>query len=459
MKLCIYLLTLFSLFSCSKSPEEITDVNKPNTPNEDFIGAQVLPTGEEQYLQLNSDYIFDQNTLHTIELYLKAADLEKIDADPAREEYVEGTLIFQGDTISPVGIRYKGSIGAFVGCVSGNDWANPSGYKTCPKLSMKVKINWEEREEKFYGLKKLQLHSMNNDPSQMRERLGYYLFREMGVPAPRAVHAKLMINGEYSGLYALVEQVDGRFSRYNFNDGKGNVYKEIWPLNSNGQPFSEQRYIQSLETNEDESPDVSLIRNFAVALSQANSLNQQRSIVENNMNIDEALSYCVVDRMIRHDDGPFHWYCSGNNCSPHNFYWYEEPVNKKLHLIPWDLDNAFENIINNANPVTPIADAWGETRNNCQPFFSGFFAQKSAACDKLVETWANYTLEYDLKRSQMKTGVFSESNINTQLETWRSQIELATEEAKLTHEDALSLSKWNAALDDLKGQCTYARNN
>jgi hypothetical protein len=92
---------------------------------------------------------------------------------------VAASLVFRGDTISPAGIRYKGSIGAFVGCLSGPDWGNPSGYKICPKLSMQVKINWDGREETFYGLKKLQFHSMNLDPSQMRERLGYWFFRQM----------------------------------------------------------------------------------------------------------------------------------------------------------------------------------------------------------------------------------------------------------------------------------------
>ena len=60
------------------------------------------------------------------------------------------------------------------------------------------------------------------------------------------------------------------------------------------------------------------------------------------MNIDEIMSYAVVDRAIRNDDGAFHWYCSGSDCDPHNYYWYEDPTNRQMHLIPWDLDNAFE---------------------------------------------------------------------------------------------------------------------
>ena len=124
---------------------------------------------------------------------------------------------------------------------------------------MKVKINWEGREEKFFGLKKIQLHSQNLDDSQMRERLAYWLFREMGVPAPRSIHARLLINGEYVGLFALTEQIDGRFTRYNYDDGKGNLYKEIWPITENAQPQSEQTFLSNLKTNEDDNPSVELI--------------------------------------------------------------------------------------------------------------------------------------------------------------------------------------------------------
>jgi spore coat protein CotH len=68
---------------------------------------KIVPAGDEKYLSNKSDYIFDQDRLHTFELRLPKASLEKINADPAAEEYVEGSLIFDGETISPVGISIK----------------------------------------------------------------------------------------------------------------------------------------------------------------------------------------------------------------------------------------------------------------------------------------------------------------------------------------------------------------
>ncbi len=462
-KYILYTLFIFSIlvFSC-KSDDPIVDtpiIEEPpiDDPNE---VETIIPSGDEQYLNFDSDYIFDQNKLPTFELNLPETALAEIDADPAAEEYVEGSITFEGETVSPVGIRYKGSIGAFVNCLSGNDWSNPSGFKTCTKLSMKIKINWEGREEKFYGLKKLQFHAMNLDDSQMRERLGYWLFRSMGVPAPRAIHARLIINGTFSGIYALVEQIDGRFTRYNFDDGKGNLYKEVWPLNYNGQAQSEQTYIANLKTNEDENPSVEMIRSFAQEVASADD-NTLQDVIVKWMDLDEIISYAVVDRTIRNDDGAFHWYCGGFSCSPHNFYWYEEPTAKTMHLIPWDLDNAFENIIFDANPVTPIADDWGEITNNCQPFSYGVFGiiQRSAACDKLIGGWASFEDEYTEKLVEFKEGLFSESQVLGLLDTWEAQIRLATIEANQTHGDAISETRWLNALSTLKGQLKHAREN
>ena len=455
-----YSVIIFSLCvaSCFFSCEEAVDPVNPPPPVQEYQVPQLTPNGDEKFMQGDSDVIFDQDQLHTFELTLPASSLSKIDANPTAEEYVAGSLTFDGEVISPVGIRYKGSVGAFVGCVSGTDWANPSGYKTCTKLSMKVKINWEGANYKFYGLKKLQFHSQNLDDSKMRERLAYSLFREMGVPAPRSVHARLIINGEYVGLFALTEQIDGRFTRYHYEEGKGNLYKEIWPLRANGLPYNEADYLASLKTNEDENPSAALIRGFAEEIAEADSAEWQ-AIIRKWMFVPEIISYAVVDRTIRVDDGAFHWYCGGG-CSNHNYYWYEEPDKEKLHLVPWDMDNTFENIVTNRNPVTPIADGWGETRNDCQPFPFGTFniSQRSAACDKVTAAWASFEQEYEDLLIQFKNGPLSEANTHAKLDAWAAQIRAAAEEAANLHEDAVSLADFDRAIEDLKFGLRVARN-
>jgi len=45
-------------------------------------------------------------------------NLKSINDHPMKEEYVEGALVHDGKIVDKVGIRYKGSYGGFVGCVS-----------------------------------------------------------------------------------------------------------------------------------------------------------------------------------------------------------------------------------------------------------------------------------------------------------------------------------------------------
>ena len=436
----------------------ITISCKTDSTYADYIVDTIVPTGNEKYLTESSDYIFDQNALHTFELSIPLSKLKKIDSDPAAEEYITANLKFSGEELSPVGIRYKGSVGAFVGALSGRDWSNPSGHKTATKISIKVKIDWEDSTRTFYGLKKLQFHSQNLDPSQMHERLGYWLFREMGVVAPRSVHARLIINGVYYGVYALTEQIDEQFIAYNYKDPSGNLYKEVWPVNYLGVATDQGGFLEKLKTNNAEEVNANLIKSFADDIVKAND-DELRVLIIKRMNLDQIISYIVVDRMIRNDDGAFHWYCSSAGCDNHNYFWYEEPSIQKLHLIPWDLDNAFQNIGYGKSPVTRIHNKWGEISNDCKPFpsYARGMYQKSAACDKLTAGWVSFRHEYDSLKMVFKNGPFSEEVVNAKVDEWSDQIREATKEARKMHRDAIKEKKWDEALDNLKDELTHSR--
>ena len=410
------------------------------------------------FLTGDSDYLFDDDELRTYELVLSEEALAEIDNDPTAEQYVEGQLNFEGETLT-VGIRYKGSVGAWVGCVAGSNLANPSGEKTCTKLSVKLKINWDGSDADFFGQRRLQFHSMNLDPSQMRDRLGYWLFREMGVPAPRAVHSRLLVNGEYVGLFLLVEQIDKRFIGANFDVDDGNLYKEVWPTNAGGMVQNDAAYEDALRTNEDDDPSFDIIGGFAEAIAAADEY-AALDVLEQWTDVDETLRMLVVDRTIRHDDGIFHWYCLGE-CAPHNFYWYEDPSDDKLHLIPWDLDLAFENIEADINPITPVADDWGEITDGCKSFSYGAFGlpQRSALCDPVFAAWFQLDDRYQVLRQEFLAGPFSEPTVTEMVEKWGAQIESATKEASEAHGDAISPTTWQQAVDQLLHGVAFAREN
>ena len=412
---------------------------------------------EARYLTGDSDFLFDQNTVHTFQIELSDDALAELDNDPAAEEYVEGSLTFDGETIGPIGVRYKGSIGAFIGCTAGSNPFVPEGEKTCTKLSLKLKINWDGADQEFYGQRRVQLHSMNLDTSMMHDRLGYYLFREMGVAAPRSTHARVEVNGEFVGVFALVEQIDGRFTRDRFDDGTGNLYKEVWPINDQNELTPTDTLIDGLETNEDDSPTADLLQAFARDVLESDApfdADVAREVLGRWVDLDELVTYAVVDRAIRNDDGLFHWYCIGGACEPHNFFVYEDPTAERIHVIPWDLDNSFSNLGTRAGGVgglTFIPDDFGDITDDCAPFSSGPFPvqQRSAACDPIIGAWAQLDDEFAAIDAAFRAGPYDIDNVRALIEEWSEQIAPLVEEAAEIYDDAPSVDQWNRALETL----------
>jgi hypothetical protein len=465
-RLCISftLLSISSACDLQHSSHRIgsgADAGSDRSPRRDAGGApDVEPPPVADLGDEDPDYLFDPTQVRTFELRLLEEDLAFLDSDPKAEEYVPGELWFEGKRIKPVGIRYKGSTGSFVGCLSGSYYP-PTGKKTCPKLGMKIKIDYGDPDAKFYGQKKLLFHAMNSDRSLMRERLGYGLYREMGVHTARTAHMRLLINGELSGVYLLVEEIDGRFTRSRFDDGgKGNLYKEVWPVMDDP-----ARYLGGLETNRDEDPSADKIHAFARALLAADD-STLPSVVEHWMDTDYAARFVAVDRTIRHDDGPFRWYCQpvepggndwhsqrpfGDNleCGNHNYFWYEDTSRERLWPVPWDLDNSMAN-----RPGLPtIRTRWDDLSYSCETLVPSVIGggQLPLTCDPLQRAWALGLAEpIRAATRELLAGPMSESAVDAKLQEWTEQIAPFVEEANEHFSREPSLAAWRAELTSLR---------
>jgi hypothetical protein len=360
-------------------------------------------------------YVFDQNELRTYNLVIDPADLAAIDMDPSAETYVDGMLEFEGKTYGPLSVRYKGSVGGFLppctgaatgGNVSGGGFGTRGGPKT-GKCSMKIDFDRIDPELRFYGLKKLNFHSMDRDKSMLRDRLGYAMFREFGVAAPRAMHARLLINGQLEGLYVVVEQIDGRFTHSRFSEGgDGNLYKEVWPVSDTPDP-----YRAALETNEDKDASVEKMVEFEEAV----DMGAEQSF--RWLDPQYTFKYIAADRVIINDDGAFHWYCSSN----HNYYWYEAERVDRFWLIPWDLDSSFQG----GAAFVHINRPWNEAATECT--CAGL--QMPASCDRLTSEWASRPADYERAVDAFLAGPFADSNVSQKLAAWTAQIDPVVQEA------------------------------
>ena len=291
--------------------------------------ADAATIGVDQQRSDPFDVVFDQSTVRTYNIVISDEEFARLNADPTAELYVRAAVEIDGQRYEPVGIRYKGFFGMLRFCFQ-------NGQQTCAKLSWKLKFNHYDPALRFHGLKRLNFHSMNSDETQMREVLSYRVFRDAGVPAPRAVHAQLELNGESLGLYALVEDIDDRFIADRFRDrGRGVLYKEVWPGNLDA--------LWAFQENLDDAIargplDPSGMQAFSRAFAEAETSEERyRVLIDYLHDSDELFKYLAADRLSDNWDGIVAWYCVPE-CGNHNYFWYQDAISGRYTLIPWDLE-------------------------------------------------------------------------------------------------------------------------
>jgi spore coat protein H len=78
------------------------------------------------------------------------------------------------------------------------------------KKSLKIEVGPEVNEP---ALEDVNLNAMYIDPTFLRERMSFEMYRQLGLMAPKTSYTSVFINGEYEGLFVNIEDVDGSFFR------------------------------------------------------------------------------------------------------------------------------------------------------------------------------------------------------------------------------------------------------
>ena len=383
----------------------------------------------------DSAVIFDESVIRTYEVDVAEDDWQWLNDNATLEEYVPATVHFEGETYSQIGIRYKGGYGSLFTCF------DSQGNRTCDKLSIKLAFDEYDPEGRFYGLRKVNFHSMEADPSHMHDAIVYKLFRDQDVPAPRTAFARLVVNGELLGLFAVVEQIDGRFTRARFPDGgEGNLYKEVWPEHTTEQP-----YLDALETNEDEQPSADKMVRFAQALADAGD-EGFAGVIEAWTDPDQLVGYMAVARLVDHWDDIIAFYCAGGPCFNHNYYWYESTAEDRVWLIAWDVDHTFEE----PSPVRTYFGMpdWDEVDADCTPrdIFLGIQG-RAPACDPFIRGMVTQLWDrYAAASEALLAGDFAVDAMNARID----QLEALIADAVVEDPNGPSVSEWQSAVDALR---------
>jgi DNA-directed RNA polymerase specialized sigma24 family protein len=230
---------------------------------------------------------------------------------------------FGGVPFTNVAVRVKGNLGSL--CTA--------------KRSFKVDLNKLTKGQKLGGVDELTFNNLVWDYSFLHEALGYELFRDAGVPAPRTAFAWLSSSvatrweRKPLGLYLMVESVGEEFAKEQFGSNRTPVFKPVTYklFEYLGDHWSAYAAIYDLKTEATLEQQRRVI-DFARLVSSASDA-EFAAQVGDFLDVDEFARFLAVQVLLSHYDSIL--------SLGQNFFMYLHPRSNKFGFIPWDLDSAW----------------------------------------------------------------------------------------------------------------------
>ena len=312
------------------------------------LAINPVPLGDPDYDDAN-EHVFLEDEITFIYVTMDPADLQDMLNDPYSDEYklcsvhIVNSVI--DETLDNVAIRPRGNTS-----------------RDAIKKSWKLKFNEFVPDRKFHGLEKINVNGEHNDVSIIRSKLAWDVFKEMGVPSPRASHVQFKINDGalVEGMHINVEQIDDEFVQVWFGNNDGNLYKCLYKNEradlryvSPGTPETYQNLGDGLtyqeEINED-SPDYTDLANFIDFINNTDDATFAAGIV-GWFSVDNFLRAMAVDVCVGQWDN--YWY--GAN----NYFLYHNEDTDRFEYIPYDYDNTYGVDFFGIDWANRSYDTWG----------------------------------------------------------------------------------------------------
>ena len=278
------------------------------------------------------DEFFDDSVVHEVRLSLNSKDWAALKQNFKENIYYPATLKWRDVTVSNVGIRSRGL-----------------GSRSGTKPGLRVDMDKYNVDQTFLGLKSFVLDNLTQDPSMLRERLSMAFFRRLGFPAPREAPARLYINDQEVGVYALVETIDKGFLGRSFGaDSKGGTendgylfeydYVKEYRFQYMGSNLDEYKIFQAKTHEKDADAKVyGPIEDMVQAVNETPDPIFNRE-VSNYLDLGKVANHLAIENFLAEDDGILGY--AGMN----NFYMYRFEDSKRSQFIAWDKDNTFHSV-------------------------------------------------------------------------------------------------------------------
>ncbi len=239
-----------------------------------------------------------------VEFFLDSEELGELNNSSQAKRAVSAAMKIEGQHYK-VGIHYAGK-----------------SSLDAVKKSFQVYLGDSHR---YRDRSQLRFSAQFSDPSLLRSAIGFRVFSQAGIETPFIEPFALFLNGEYQGVYQLIEPIDPEFfairdislhELYKAKLANAGFESEFLPrlqdayaIKSENTSFSAMRYLWELVN----APEPSLSR------------------IKKILDVDQYLHYIAACVLLNHWDGY-------NN----NYFLARSSIDGKFRIYPWDLDRIYE---------------------------------------------------------------------------------------------------------------------
>ena len=252
-----------------------------------------------------SDAFFKGGPIPRLVLEIGEAECAKLRAEPRK--YAAAALRENEKTVYPgVSVKIKGAAGSF--------------RQFDDQPSFTLRMDREDDDQRFHGLRKLHLNKSVQDATYLHEWLGSEVFRAAGIPTPRVAHARVWINQRDMGLYVVKEGFDRTFLRRWYEKHGGNLY--------------DGGFCQDVDADleRDEGPGEADRRDLALLREACREpdLVKRWARIGELVDVKGFVSFMALELMLGHWDG--------YNRNRNNYRLYFDPSSGKAAFLPHGMD-------------------------------------------------------------------------------------------------------------------------
>lgn len=332
----------------------------------------------------NGKNIFNDSILHIIEF--TNVDVSQISIPYYKGVYQMVEMKIDGNHLSKVGLTTKGE----------------KSYAAAQydKKPFKIRTDKYVSSQKYDGIKRFNLHNNTYDHSVIHEKLTCDAARKLGIPAPKVAFAEVYINGNYWGLYTLVEAQDEIYKRtFGNNDGyamesfgsAANLDNMVY-YGSKPQDYKEQYIV-------DHGNDSVAWALWINALYKISTLPPRVAYVDSVSKFIDYQSYFRFNAVLDYN----------LNAEPKNkngIYYFNQN-DKKWYTICWDQNVSFPD--------------FGDPGTNKFPD-----TQMTGFLDK-YSTYPEFTDSYNQTLCRLAGEIFTDTEVDSKIKTYRNLIDAAVE--------------------------------